>query len=274
MDYLVIRTLEEVHRVHISEIAVLMLESTAISLTAYAVCELLARKVKIIFCDKQRNPYGELMPLSGSHDSTAKIRQQMAWSPEAKANIWTEIIRAKIAGQRDVLRLHGLAQAEQLEGYLSQLQVGDTSNREGHAAKVYFNALFGHGFSRALPIPINAALNYGYGLLLSAINREISAAGYLTQLGIWHDNTFNAFNLGCDLLEPLRPMVDQCVAEMNPEHFEKEEKHRLIQLLNAPIRVDGKKQVLLYGLRVYCGSVFHALQSGDIGEIRLIDYEL
>lgn len=61
---------------------------------------------------------------------------------------------------------------------------------------MYFNALFGMEFSRTLPHPINAALNYGYGLILSAINREISAAGYLTQLGIFHDNTFNAWISG------------------------------------------------------------------------------
>ena len=103
MDYLVIRTLDETKRVHISEIAVLMLESTAISLTAYAMCELLANKVKVIFCDKQRNPYGELLPCSGSHDSTAKIRQQIAWKPETKQAVWTEIVRAKIRHQRDVL---------------------------------------------------------------------------------------------------------------------------------------------------------------------------
>lgn len=274
MDYLVIRTLEETHRVHISEIAVLMLESTAISLTAYALCELLSHKVKVIFCDKQRNPYAEMVPLSGSHDSTAKIRQQMAWTGKAKADVWTEIVRAKIAGQRDVLRLHRLEQADLLDEYLRQLQIGDASNREGHAAKVYFNALFGHGFSRALSTPVNAALNYGYGLLLSAVNREISAAGYLTQLGICHDNTFNAFNLGCDLMEPLRPMIDQAVIEMDPACFEKQEKHQLIQLLNAEVKVDSRKQVLLYAIRVYCTSVFHALQSGDVGEIRLIEYEL
>jgi len=35
MDYLVIRNLEETRRVHISKIAILILESTAISITAY-----------------------------------------------------------------------------------------------------------------------------------------------------------------------------------------------------------------------------------------------
>ena len=43
MDYLVIRTIDDTKRVHISEIAVLMLESTAISLTAYAMCELMQK---------------------------------------------------------------------------------------------------------------------------------------------------------------------------------------------------------------------------------------
>ena len=104
MDYIVVRMLEETRRVHISEIGVLMLESTAISITAYALCELLAHKVKVIFCDRQRNPCGELLPSSGSHDSTARIRQQTRWTEAAKAAVWTEIVRAKIARQRDVLR--------------------------------------------------------------------------------------------------------------------------------------------------------------------------
>lgn len=274
MDYITVRTLEETRRVHISEIGVLMLESTAISITAYALCELLAHKVKVIFCDHQRNPYGELLPSSGSHDSTAKIRQQLEWSQAAKDAVWTEIIRAKILGQRDVLLRWQRPQAQLLTGYLGQIQLGDASNREGHAAKVYFNALFGKEFSRALDTPENAALNYGYGLILSAINREIAAAGYLTQLGVFHDNVYNAFNLGCDLMEPLRPLIDNEVMNLRPETFEKEHKHALIRLLQAQVRLDGKQHVLLYALRLYCASVFRALQSGKIDELRLIEYEL
>ena len=75
------------------------------------------------------------------------------------------------SSQRDVLRRWERPQAAQLTRYLEELQLGDASNREGHAAKVYFNALFGKEFSRALPIPENAALNYGYGLILSALSR-------------------------------------------------------------------------------------------------------
>ena len=42
MDYLVIRKKEETHKVHLSEIGMLLIESTAISLTAMLLCELAA----------------------------------------------------------------------------------------------------------------------------------------------------------------------------------------------------------------------------------------
>lgn len=274
MDYLVVRTVDTTRRVHMSEISVLILESTAISVTAYALCELVNRKVKVIFCDHLRNPCAELLPSNGCHDSPVKIRQQTRWTEASKQLVWTEIVRDKIRGQRDVLEKYNRPQAALLTEYLQQLQLNDSTNREGHAAKVYFNALFGMEFTRALDCPVNAALNYGYSLILSAINREIAAAGYLTQLGIHHDNTFNAYNLGCDLMEPLRPLVDATVVKMNPDQFEKQEKLWLLDLLNSDVRIDGRNQHLLYALRIYCGSLFRALQESDAGEIRLIEYEL
>ena len=55
---------------------------------------------------------------------------------------------------------------------LREVEPDDSSNREGHAAKVYFNALFGLDFTRSEDNVINAALNYGYGILLSCFNRN------------------------------------------------------------------------------------------------------
>ena len=155
-----------------------------------------------------------------------------------------------------VLRRWKRPQEELLTRYLEEVQLGDASNREGHAAKVYFNALFGKEFSRALPVPENAALNYGYGLILSAINREIAAAGYLTQVGVFHDNVYNAFNLGCDLMEPLRPLIDNAVMEMQPETFDKEQKHALVRLLHAQVFFDDRQHVLaLRAASVLCQRV-------------------
>lgn len=274
MDYLVVRSLDVTKRIHLSEISVLMLESTAISITAYAIAEMLKQKIKIIFCDQERNPCGEVMALNGSHDVCAKIRQQLRWSEGAKQLVWAELVREKIRRQRDVLAFHGHSQATLLTEYMQQIELNDATNREGHAAKVYFNALFGKGFTRAEENRVNAALNYGYSILLSAINREISAAGYLTALGIFHDNTFNAFNLGCDFMEPFRPLVDQRVVQMKLTKFEHEEKMQLVSLLNKEVQLSGKTYHLDYALRMYCQGLFSALQSGNPEELRLIQYEL
>lgn len=273
LDYLVVRTLDEVKRVHLSEIGVLILESTAISITSYLLCELIRRKIKVIFCDHQRNPCAELVPTHGSHDSSAKIRQQLKWTKGIRQQIWTEIVRQKLRRQRSHLRRRGLPQAEQLTTYLEQLQWNDETNREGHAAKVYFNALFGTEFTRTADLPVNAALNYGYSLILSAINREISAAGYLNQLGLSHENTFNPFNLGCDFMEPLRPLIDSAIIDLQPEKFERTEKLAIVNILNCEVRHAGKQQHLLYAIRLYCNSLFRALQSGESAEIKWIDYE-
>ena len=273
LDYLVVRTLDEVKRVHLSEIGVLILESTAISITSYLLCELIRRKIKVIFCDHQRNPCAELVPTHGSHDSSAKIRQQLKWTKGIRQQIWTEIVRQKLRRQRSHLRRRGLPQAEQLTAYLEQLQWNDETNREGHAAKVYFNALFGTEFTRTADLPVNAALNYGYSLILSAINREISAAGYLNQLGLSHENTFNPVNLGCDFMEPLRPLIDSAIIDLQPEKFERTEKLAIVNILNCEVRHAGKQQHLLYAIRLYCNSLFRALQSGESAEIKWIDYE-
>lgn len=273
LDYLVVRTVEDVKRIHLSEIGVLVIESTAVSLTAYLLCELMQRKIKVIFCDHNRDPCAELVPTCGSHDSSARIHRQIQWTQAVRQQVWTEIVREKLRRQRSHLRRRGFLQADMLTEYIAQLQLNDTSNREGHAAKVYFNALFGIEFTRTADLPTNAALNYGYSLLLSVINREISAAGYLNQLGIAHENTFNPFNLGCDFIEPLRPLVDSAVFEMRPQKFEKEEKITLVQLLNKRVQYDGKHQYLLYAIRLYCAGLFRALESGDISHIKWIDYE-
>ena len=102
----------------------------------YALCELANRKVKVIFCDHERNPQTELMPIHGSHDTSAKIRQQLRWTENSKQNVWTELVREKIWQQRQLLTQLGLPQADLLERYLEELQLNDTTNREGHAAKV------------------------------------------------------------------------------------------------------------------------------------------
>jgi CRISPR-associated endonuclease Cas1 subtype II len=216
MGFLVMRDAESTKRVHMSEISLLIIESTAVSITAALMNELVKSKIKVIFCDEKHNPSSELTPYYGSHDCSLKVRQQTAWDEFSKQSVWTVIIREKIKNQAYVLKKNGIEQYKMLEEYIDELEFYAASNREGHAAKVYFNALFGKKFSRNDDCSINAMLNYGYSIILSVFNREVVANGYITQLGLFHDNMFNQYNLSCDLMEPFRPFVDEKVKEATP----------------------------------------------------------
>lgn len=268
MGYLVVRG-EQKHRILIDEIGVLLIENPMISLTGCLIEVLTEKKIKVIFCDSKRNPVSELVPHHGSHDSSMKIRTQFGWKKEIKDIVWREIVIEKIRKQESLLRERKkIVEAELLQSYVGQVLDGDSSNREGHAAKVYFNALFGNEFTRSSDIPINAALNYGYSMILSVVNREISANGYLTQLGIFHSNMFNHFNLGSDLMEPFRVLVDRKVLSMQLNDFGKDEKHAMWKLLEQPVMIDNMNQSVVNALRIYTRSVFDAINDCDVSKIK------
>jgi len=271
LNYLVIRG-EAIKKVHLSEISNLIIESTEVSLTAALLAELIKQKVKVIFCDEKRNPCSELLPYYGCHDTSSKVREQIKWKDEVKHLIWTEIVRSKINNQMDVLIKYNLPERVMLSNYLKNVEFNDATNREAHAAKVYFNALFGQDFSRADDNLINSALNYGYGIILSITNREIVNNGYITQLGIFHDNVFNQFNLGSDLMEPFRPFIDDRVYSMwkkgKLNKFEHDEKMEILSVINTEVLQELKKQILNNAIRNYCKSIFEAIREKDISIIK------
>ena len=267
IGYLVVRG-SETTKIHLNEIGMLIIESTAVSMTSYLLNELVKNKIKVVFCDEKRNPSSELVPYYGSHDTSAKIRKQIEWTKDDKAHIWTEIVSEKIKQQALLLQKYGKQEANMLFQYMHEVEFGDVTNREGHAAKVYFNALFGKSFTRTEDNPVNAALNYGYSIILSIFNREIVSLGYITQIGLFHDNMFNQFNLASDLMEPFRPLVDSLVIELKPDKFESDEKYSMLKILNTEVIVADKKEVLTNAIKIYCRSVCDALNDRDVSLIR------
>lgn len=273
MGFMVVRQ-DKTVKIHLGEISNVIIETTAVSITAALLCELVKKKVKVIFCDDKRNPSSELIPYYGSHDTSSKIRTQIKWSEDIKSAVWTEIVSEKIRKQAEHLKHRGKNESNVLLEYVSEVEFGDMTNREGHAAKVYFNALFGKDFSRSADSSINAALNYGYEIILSAFNREIVANGYITQLGLFHDNMFNQFNLGSDLMEPFRPLVDSVVIDLDPKKFEHDEKMYILDLLQYEVRISDRIEIVNNAIKIYCRSVFDALNDGDISQIKFYNNEL
>ncbi len=275
MGHLVVRNDDGEKRILLDDISVLVCETTAISITAYLLAELIEHKVKVVFCDNQHNPYSELIPYRGSYDTSGKLRKQIAWSQDIKARTWQKIIQAKISNQANVLdKIGHYEKAEQLRSYINEVEPGDPTNREGHAAKVYFNDLFDDEFYRGENDIRNHILDYGYTILLACFNREIAASGYLTQMGLWHDNAENPFNLGSDLMESFRPIIDYfAVMHRDYKELGKDEKAAITNLLNTKVKIVGSEQYLNNAIGIYVKSVFNAIEENNPEKI-LNWYEL
>ncbi|MBD5542504.1 MAG: type II CRISPR-associated endonuclease Cas1 [Lachnospiraceae bacterium] len=273
MGYMTVRS-DTTTQIHLGEIATVLIESTAVSITTSLLAELSKKKIKVIFCDEKRNPSSELIGYYGSHDTSNKIRKQIQWNKNIKEAVWTEIVTEKIRKQKELLEYLGKEESELLDSYIKEMHLNDETNREGHAAKVYFNALFGLDFTRTADNLTNAALNYGYSIILSTFNREVVANGYITQLGLFHDNMFNQFNFSSDLMEPFRILVDKQVLYMELEEFEHKEKMQLVDILNHEIQMDGKVQYVNNAIKIYCKSIFDALNENDSSLIRFYRFEL
>lgn len=262
LNYLVIRG-ETEQKIYLNELNTVIVQSTAVSLTAALLCELNKSNVKVIFCDEKNNPQSELIPYYGAHNTSKRYKQQLQWSDQAKGHVWREIIMQKIRNQAALLQKLGFGeQCRLLNYYVEQVDEGDCTNREGHAAKVYFNCILPEGETRHGGGFVNKCLDYGYAVLLSAFNREIVASGYFTQLGIWHDNEFNQFNLSCDMMEPFRPIVDELALSLPDDapNFKRE----MANVLNLNAIQCGKRTTLDLVVRTYVRSVVAALEQDDM----------
>ena len=120
LGYMVVRS-EEVTKIVLSEISTILIESTAVSITTSLLSELSKRKIKVIFCDEKRNPSSELVSYYGSHDTSNKIRKQIAWKQNTKEAVWTEIVTEKIRKQKEILEILGKEESELLSSYIKEI---------------------------------------------------------------------------------------------------------------------------------------------------------
>lgn len=230
--------------IHLSEIDTIIVDSISVSISSYLLKELADNKINIIFCDDKHNPYGELQPFYSRHNSSKKILEQVKWTNKEKDLVWQAIVKNKILNQALLLKKIKSKQHNLITSYIKEVTIGDKTNREGHAAKVYFNSLFGKNFVRGNNDKINASLNYGYAILLSTVSKEIVNNGYLTQIGIHHKNEFNPYNLACDLMEPFRIIIDSFVYYNKDKELDPSFKLDIINIFNNTYTFNNKKYTL------------------------------
>lgn len=264
-NHLIFKDASRTELIHLSEVDILLLETTDIVLSTMLIKRLVDENILVIFCDDKRLPTAYLMPYYGRHDSSLQLSRQIAWDEDTKAQVWTTIIAQKILNQAFYLGSCGfLEKSQSVIDLYHGLDLFDPSNREGHAARIYFNTLFGNDFSREQDNDVNAALDYGYTLILSMFAREIVLSGCMTQFGLKHANQFNQFNLASDIMEPFRPIIDRIVYENRSSSFVKI-KRELFTIFSDTFCYNDKEMYLTNIVSDYTKKVIQSLNQPEKG---------
>lgn len=220
--------------VPIEDIGFVILEHQQTNITLPLLNALSDNNVAVIFCGDNFMPNAMLMNLDSNKTQGESYRAQIEASEPLKKGLWKQIVEAKIRNQAALLNKLG-KNGERLKPYYTNVKSGDSDNREGVAAKIYWGELFGEDFIRSREgVEPNNMLNYGYTLLRAAVARSLMGSGLFPAFGIFHRNRYNAFPLADDIMEPYRPYVDEIVFDLyaNGERkLTKDVKSQLLRLL-------------------------------------------
>ena len=273
MQMMIVQTRDGINQIPIEDINLLLVSTTQAVITSALISKLAQNQTKIIFVDEKDNPVVETAVYYPGARNIAKLKEQFNWDGHLKELLWTKIVSQKIKNQIAVLENYHLAK-DDVQNELDQLEINDESNREAIAARKYFMLLFDKNFVRRDTSAVNAALDYGYAILLSSFNREIVMNGYLTYFGIHHCSQENQFNLASDLMEPFRPFVDYWVkAHERIKELTPDIKYGLVELLSLEIKFNGKSTLLTNAITVYTRECLKFL-SGERKELPEMEMSL
>lgn len=242
----------------IEDIGVVVLEDLQISITLPLLNALTECEVQVVFCNSKGMPSSLLLGFEGNNLQGETLRNQMSCGEVLKKQLWKQIVESKIRNQSMLLDKVGM-DGSCLRPYYSNVKSGDSDNREGIAARQYFQRLFGPDYIRdRSQLGINSLLNYGYTILRAAVSRAIVASGLFPALGIYHHNRSNAFPLADDLMEPYRPFVDDIVYDLAMRgkwDLTKETKSHLIMVLYCDTVFEKVTRPLSVGLSMTTSSL-------------------
>lgn len=251
----------------IEDIGFVIVENQQVHLTVPLLNALAEYNVSVVFCNGRSMPASMLMPLESNVVQQEVYRFQVECSKPNQKRIWKDIVTAKIRNQSALLHRLG-KDGDELKPYYSNVMSGDTTNREGAAARLYWQQLYGPAFNRQREgTSPNALLNYGYTILRAAVTRALLGSGLFPAFGLFHRNRYNAFPLADDVMEPYRPFVDEVVYALyqsNPEVvLDTAVKQQLVRVLHADVEMNKQVHPLQLALTYTSASLVKALKEKD-----------
>jgi len=248
----------------VRDILVLVVCGPGIRMSTMAQTMLATSKVTMLFLGRNHHPAAMMLPTVGYSRQARVTQAQAAMSPDLRSELWRRIIVRKIENQARALAILGLEGAEELWACSQEVLLADADNREGFAAKQYFQYLQ-PGLNRREEDPLNSALNYGYAIVRALMAREVVCAGLAPALGLHHCSQLNAFNLVDDLMEPLRPSIDLLAAGIAGKSCRLSRKQRaaLRDANRLAVSMRDKTKTLSEATRVIARSFRRAVMQDD-----------
>lgn len=266
-------------KIPIEDVNFVLLEDSTTIITARLLAEFGKNSISLIVCDEKYNPTSILYPYNYHFKQLEVFNNQLQLTEAVKGILWQNIVKKKIENSIKVIEMTTKDEdlLLKLNEFLNEVKENDETNREGLTAKMYFRSIFGSDFIRFYDDKINAALNYGYTIIATAIIRNLAVFGLNTYLGIHHSSKINNFNLAYDFLEPYRCLVDKYVYDnveklTYPLSFST--RKDLINLLNKEVIHQNKKFTVEYSIGLIIKSYIKSFSTGELTlDLPTIDYE-
>jgi CRISPR-associated protein Cas1 len=202
--------------------------------------------------------------LNGNYTQQQHSHNQVAVSEARKKRLWKQVIQQKIRNQAALIAANG-QEVQNMHYWADSVKKGDPDNYEARAAAYYWKTLFVEYVDRfkrgRYEADPNHLLNYGYAILRAVVARSLVASGLLPTFGIHHRNSYNAYCLADDVMEPYRPFVDHLVLQLVKEgnvgvELSAELKHRLLQIPVLDVVIHKKLSPLMNAVQQTTASLY------------------
>ena len=259
---------EKMGQVPFDDILALIISVPGASISTVLIDELCQRNIPLVVCGANFLPSSLILPVSGYGRQFQVMHSQISLSEPRRKRAWQKIIQSKIYNQAKVVEHFGRSSAHLLR-LIKKVQSGDANNCEAHAARIYWQELFGNEFRRDRNLGgLNAALNYSYAVVRACVARGLAAAGLHPSFSLHHKNPQNPINLVDDFIEPFRPLADMRVRSIIDEEITDLTppiKAKLVVVTNMILSLDGEHSPMsLACVKVARGFANYIMKKTDV----------
>lgn len=256
---------EHINKIPFEDVGIIVIDDKQVTLSTSFLEGCSKNNIPILICGSNHMPAMVGYPINQHYRPFQVIQFQIDLTTSEKSVLAESLVKQKIKNQCKVVEIVNDDESAVvlLNSYFDSLNGFDDMNREGTAAKVFYNSLYGKDYVRFSDTVINSAQNYGYGVLRSAIARSLNTYGMCLYLGVKHHGATNPFNLVYDIIEPFRPVVDYYIAEnmsLLIDILSIQVRKELVNLLNAKVEVNGMRVTVQYAIDLLAKSYLRAIE--------------